>query len=147
MIIIWGSRGLTSQVDSGEFYCPNCDKENTEYVRKQIRPWFTLYFIPLFPCGSADRYIECKQCRGTYTEAVLDMEPPTPVDRLLRHSLESLALGTSIEDVEEQMSEAGIDRQRARLVLEELTRKTRVWECDRCGHHFVREVKQCSRCR
>src|SRR5258707_12629593 len=43
--IIWGSRGITSELSCGEIFCPQCDAQE-EYTLKQVRPYFTLYFIP-----------------------------------------------------------------------------------------------------
>ncbi len=49
-IIIWGSRGLTSTVEDGEFYCPQCDARE-EYTLKQVRPSSRCFSFPFFPLG------------------------------------------------------------------------------------------------
>jgi hypothetical protein len=144
-IVIWGQRGLTRHLDSGRFYCPRCDA-SADYHLKQVRPFFTLYFIPLFPVGSAERYVECRGCGGTFKEEVLDMEPPSESDRLLGHLHNELQTGSSLEDVERRLVGMGMDRDQAREVVEKLAEGD-TWACRDCGDHYVRAVKRCTRCK
>ncbi|GAB5525398.1 MAG: zinc-ribbon domain-containing protein [Roseivirga sp.] len=37
--------------------------------------FFTLYFIPLIPLGSAGEYVECGSCKGTFIPRVLENHP------------------------------------------------------------------------
>ena len=37
--------------------------------------WFTLYFIPCIPMGSAGEYVECTACSGTYAIEILNYNP------------------------------------------------------------------------
>src|SRR5262249_46290782 len=110
-IVIWGSRGLTSTVDSGRFFCPGCGGK-THYDLKQTRPWFTLYFIPIFPTGAGQRYVECRSCGQAYQERVLDFQPPAGGQReeeeepasdegeqALSSAYEDLRRGSSLEKV------------------------------------------------
>ena len=53
-MIIFGTRGVTWNGESGEFVCPGCGGTTQQYTRKTIRRFFTLYFIPLIPL---DRYV------------------------------------------------------------------------------------------
>ena len=73
-MIIFGSRGLTSVVETNQFHCPQCGTMRTGSL-KQVRNFFTLYFIPLIPMGIAGRYIECDSCGGTYGEEILSYDP------------------------------------------------------------------------
>ena len=50
-MIIFGTKGRSIKMDSGEFHCPNCNTQRT-YNKKYVQDWFTLYFIPTFPVGS-----------------------------------------------------------------------------------------------
>jgi uncharacterized tellurite resistance protein B-like protein len=45
------------------------------YAHKKANRFFTLYFIPLIPLGSAGEYIECSACGGTYGVEVLQYNP------------------------------------------------------------------------
>lgn len=73
-MIIWGSRGLTSIVDSSQFHCPQCGSSQPCNL-KQVRTFFTLYFIPLIPLNVAGRYVECNRCSGTFAEEILSYDP------------------------------------------------------------------------
>ena len=73
-MIIFGSRGLTSVVETGQFNCPQCGTPQ-EFRLKQVRNFFTLYFIPLIPLDIAGRYIECGSCRGTFEEEMKTYDP------------------------------------------------------------------------
>ncbi len=73
-MIIWGTRGVTSVVSTGQFNCPQCADVRT-YSLKQVRSFFTLYFIPLIPLNVAGRYIECHSCGGTFVEDVITYDP------------------------------------------------------------------------
>ncbi|MAD81228.1 MAG: hypothetical protein CMJ50_10345 [Planctomycetaceae bacterium] len=73
-MIIWGSRGITSVVESGQFNCPQCETPQN-FNLKQVRNFFTLYFIPLIPLDIAGRYVECGSCRGTFAEEITSYDP------------------------------------------------------------------------
>lgn len=73
-MIIWGSRGLTSVVETDQFHCPQCATEQPCSL-KQVRNFFTLYFIPLIPLDVAGRYVECDSCGGTFDEELLSYDP------------------------------------------------------------------------
>lgn len=73
-MIIWGSRGLTSTVGEGQFNCPKCAAKRT-YRLRQVRNFFTLYFIPVIPLDIAGKYTECTTCSGTFGEEILSYDP------------------------------------------------------------------------
>ena len=73
-IIIWGSRGVTSTSRSGSFHCPQCNRERT-YSHKNVRRFFTLFFIPLIPLDNLGEYIECQTCRSSFKPQVLSFNP------------------------------------------------------------------------
>jgi tellurite resistance protein len=73
-MIIFGTRGVTSRIDNGSFYCPEC-RSTREYAKKRVRRFFTLYFIPVIPLDTLGEYIECKFCKNTFRENVLDYRP------------------------------------------------------------------------
>ena len=73
-LIIFGTRGITSTLKEGRFYCPSCGPD-CAYNHKQVRRYFTLYFIPLIPLDQIGQYIECRRCAGTYKKDVLDYDP------------------------------------------------------------------------
>jgi hypothetical protein len=73
-MIIWGTTNLKSTVGTGIFNCPQCQSE-APYTLKKATQFFTLYFIPLIPLGSQGQFVECNQCKGTFTEEILNYDP------------------------------------------------------------------------
>lgn len=73
-LIIFGTRGVTSSVATGQFNCPGCAAKRA-FVHKRVRRFFTLYFIPIIPLDVVGEYVECQQCRSTYRPEVLSYDP------------------------------------------------------------------------
>ena len=73
-MIIWGSRGLKSEVSRHHFHCPQCSAQR-EGALKQVRNFFTVYFIPIIPLNVAGRYVECTSCAGSFAEEILSHDP------------------------------------------------------------------------
>jgi tellurite resistance protein len=71
MFIVYGTKGVISDLDWGEFACPGCGWARRTYARKSVRRHFTLFFIPLFPVSGATEFIECQSCGGQFDERVL----------------------------------------------------------------------------
>ena len=74
MFVIFGTRGITSTVQLSMFHCPRCGSLR-EGKLKQVRSFFTLYFIPVIPLNVLGRYVECSGCKGTYVEEILQYDP------------------------------------------------------------------------
>jgi hypothetical protein len=74
-MIIFGRRGRTSTKDRGQFTCPKCAQHGA-YELKQVRTWFTLYFIPVFPLNAGVLFVECGACRTHFTPEVLKARLP-----------------------------------------------------------------------
>jgi len=75
-MIFYGTRGITLTGDSGNFICPHCVGEQP-YRRRKVRRFFTLYFIPLIPLNLVGEYVECKSCKNTYNDKVLELKERT----------------------------------------------------------------------
>ena len=73
-MIIFGTRGINRTVDSGQFFCPRCSSDQP-FTKKAVKRFFTLYFIPLIPMGSAGEFIECNGCAGTFAPEILTYDP------------------------------------------------------------------------
>jgi uncharacterized tellurite resistance protein B-like protein len=76
---IFGTRGIPSTRDEGDFYCPVCHGP-CGYEHKRVRKFFTLYFFPVIPLGAVGEYVECQECRGTFPSEVLELSPQAAVD-------------------------------------------------------------------
>jgi len=80
-MIIFGTRGVTSTKEVGEFACPGCAGSSQRYARRSVRRFFTLYFIPVIPLDKISEYIECLRCGGTYREEILDYNPAIQLEK------------------------------------------------------------------
>ena len=74
LLIIFGTRGVTYSVATGEFSCPSCATKR-RYEHKRVRRFFTLYWIPIIPLDTLGEYVECETCRDTFDPAVLSIDP------------------------------------------------------------------------
>lgn len=73
-MIIFGTRGVTTTPEKGDFNCPSCTSVQ-KYGLKRVRRFFTLYFIPLIPLDKLGEYVECVSCKDTYKPHILDYDP------------------------------------------------------------------------
>ncbi len=73
-MIIFGTRTMHSVRKTGVFHCPRCGASQS-YDHKDVKRWFTLYFIPVIPMGTAGSFIQCRRCAGTFNESVLSYDP------------------------------------------------------------------------
>lgn len=73
-MILFGTRGVTSTAERGDFSCPQCSG-TTNYNLKRVRRFFTLYFIPIIPLDKLGEYVECAQCQGTFDPEILSYDP------------------------------------------------------------------------
>jgi tellurite resistance protein len=73
-MIIFGTRGITTTPERGNFHCPRC-QTTRPYNLKRVRRFFTLYFIPVIPLDKLGEYVECPTCQGTYSPEILTYDP------------------------------------------------------------------------
>ena len=70
-MIIFGTTGIKTTIKEGQFHCPQCHSQKN-YRHRKINKFFTLYFIPIIPLGSAGEFVECRSCKGTFVPRVLE---------------------------------------------------------------------------
>ncbi|MCR9159260.1 MAG: zinc ribbon domain-containing protein [Nannocystaceae bacterium] len=89
-MIIFGTRTTNPTAGQGMFNCPRCGPQKP-YTHKKAKRWFTLYFIPVIPLGTAGEYVECGACAGTFDMDALHYDPAAEqaemFDRLRRLSV------------------------------------------------------------
>lgn len=79
MFIIFGTRGIAMKSMSGHFHCAYCGS-NVPFHQKNVRRFFTLFFIPLIPLDTITSYVECQRCRGQFDVNVLNQDlGPDPI--------------------------------------------------------------------
>ena len=74
MFFIAGTKGETTTVEKGEFYCPECSLQTT-YKHNQVHEKITVFFIPIANLNLLGEYIECQNCFNTYKMEILDYNP------------------------------------------------------------------------
>jgi len=106
-MIIFGTRGINSTIKQGQFLCPQC-ASNQNFKHKKVTKFFTLYFIPLIPYGTAGEFVECQTCKGTFVPRVLDYNPTqnqnefqSQYEKAMRHSMVLMMLADGHIDDEE----------------------------------------------
>jgi tellurite resistance protein len=73
VMIIFGTKSLTTTKGKGVFYCPQCRGEKG-YRHRRVRRFFHLYWIPLIPLDLLGEFVECDDCRGTFKTEVKDFD-------------------------------------------------------------------------
>jgi len=65
-MIIFGTKGRISksrEKDTLSKACPQC---GNDLNLSELKKWFTLYFIPIFPYSHVDTFYYCDQCEASY---------------------------------------------------------------------------------
>jgi tetratricopeptide (TPR) repeat protein len=90
-ILLFGTRAIVRDDPNARpvsAVCPRC-QQRADIMGKTYRNWFTLFFIPLFPISSAQRFSQCGNCGAEF-----------PV--------EARTLGTQVAAAEQQQSQRAI---------------------------------------
>ena len=69
MILIFGTRGRitrSSEKDILDKACPNC---SADLELKDLKKWFTLFFMPVFPFNTLDTFYQCNNCESSYKKS------------------------------------------------------------------------------
>jgi len=72
--ILFGSRNRIGPDGHGSIQapCPACHRM-TRLDGMQVKNWFTLYFIPIFPTGSGTRFTQCAACKAQFRANIDEM--------------------------------------------------------------------------
>lgn len=89
-MIIFGTKATRKLLDQGTFDCPQC-QQTANFEKRRARKWFHLYFIPVIPLETFPAYVECKACKGTFVEGVLNASTGATSDAI-RAEFETTAL-------------------------------------------------------
>ncbi|NNF63644.1 MAG: hypothetical protein HKN07_05230 [Acidimicrobiia bacterium] len=114
MLLIWGFKARYKTLESGTFFCPHDGGDRT-YVKREVRRWFTLFFIPLIPLKVLGEFIECTSCRRSYDLVVLTT--PTAA-----HVMDNLANAVRLAVVTIVTADGRVDDDEKRAALEVASR-------------------------
>lgn len=70
---IFGTKSTRKLLDQGSFACPQCQSVSPFEMRR-ARSWFHIYLIPIIPLKTHPSYVECKGCKATFVEGVLNAD-------------------------------------------------------------------------
>lgn len=79
---IIGTRSVTAPFRTGSFACPQCSQPRT-YHHHRVRRFFTLLGFPVIPLRQLGEYLECDDCRATFTLDLLQDAGEMPAERRL----------------------------------------------------------------
>ena len=67
-MIIFGTKGRITNCKSNYDLTNTCPKCGNDLNLSELKKWFTLYFIPVFPYSYVDTFYYCKNCESPYKE-------------------------------------------------------------------------------
>lgn len=70
MFILFGFKVRGKVLDTGTFACPR-EGGDRAYERRELRRWFTLFFVPLIPLNVVGEVVSCTSCGSDWDPAVL----------------------------------------------------------------------------
>ncbi|MFN3149032.1 zinc-ribbon domain-containing protein [Bremerella sp.] len=109
-MIIFGTRGITSTVESNHFNCPQC-RTKRDGSLKNVRTFFTLYFIPVIPMGSRGKYVECHSCGGNFAEEVWSYDPDQEHAETMQKMLRVMIMAALADEEVDRFERAEIKKQ------------------------------------
>ena len=143
-MIIWGTRGRETEIETGTFYCPKCDTQKP-YTRKKVSKYFTLFFIPLFEINKLGEYLQCVGCNLTFKPDVLNIKSVTPEQRQVRMIKRDLSSGTPLQMAQTKLVNSGMDTEAAARIVNQAS-PNEMRECDVCHLTYVAAITKCSKC-
>ncbi|MBX3421234.1 MAG: zinc ribbon domain-containing protein [Pirellulaceae bacterium] len=95
-MIVIGTWDWPKTIETGIFYCPACDSQQN-YRRRRVRPFLTLYFIPVIPIGRRQEQVQCRKCKSQFETSILGDSVPEN-ERTVQSDLIKAAALTILED-------------------------------------------------
>ncbi len=72
-MIIFGFRTRLTRSSKDDFIEKSCPHCSGDLELNDLKKWFTLYFIPIFPFSTIESCYKCNSCSQTYKEEIKDM--------------------------------------------------------------------------
>lgn len=73
-VTIFGKKWVGLSYSKGSFYCPEC-RTQRDYSLKNHKRFVVLLNLPVIPLRSHGKHIECRKCKQTFWESVLECSP------------------------------------------------------------------------
>jgi hypothetical protein len=143
-MIIWGSKGKETILETGDFHCPQCGT-GRKYQRVKLQRYFTLYFIPLFPTKDLAEYVKCAFCQRAYDFDVLQHRPQTHEEYWLHLAKQDLRTGTPIQMVKNKLKLSGMSEPAANQMVDRVV-AAGIRSCPRCSLDYLEIIRACSNC-
>ena len=86
IMVVLGWRTRTRTQGTGTFHCPTEDGRR-RYRIATVHRWLRIGRMPVFPLRQVSTFVECRSCRSTFTEVVLDQDAVEPVENVLTSAL------------------------------------------------------------
>jgi uncharacterized tellurite resistance protein B-like protein len=97
MLIVWGFRTRLKTIAQGLFHCPKCGVDR-QYMHREMRRWFTLFWIPLIPTKKMGTLVECGTCHSKYEERVLQLPTSAAISDSLQLATRALVVRVVLAD-------------------------------------------------
>ena len=151
-MIIFGTRGVTTTPQRGNFHCPSCSTTQS-YALKRVRRFFTLYFIPVIPLDKLGEYVECLSCKDTYKSSVLDYDPAgraldfeAEYHRAIKKVMIHMLLADGVVDDAEVKTAADIYQKVAGRQMEESALRREIDQLQRSGEDLAASLAPLQGC-
>ncbi len=86
MLLIFGMTVRARPMEAGKFHCPNEGGDRT-YTLREMRRWFTVFFMPVLPLKVLGDIVECDACNEQFDRATLRY----PTSATMEHKIEVAA--------------------------------------------------------
>lgn len=136
-------------IGQGEFECPHC-RVGRGYQRKEVRPYLSFYFIPLFPVGKTEDVIQCQTCANLFEPAVIKRQEREKPKRdsladLINGLQNRIAGGEPADYLIRDLTKAGVDLEVALQLVKPLI-GSKPLSCATCGLNYAPNIDTCAEC-
>ena len=142
--ILFGTKGKTTDVARGQFFCPRC-RGVRPYVRKKVTNYFTLYFIPLFPTHELSEFVTCQVCQTSYATDVLKPSAESRALEGVETARAQLKSGLAVQSIVAGLLQAGSSREDAAVAIYAAA-EGKLTACNQCQLLYAGHLAYCSNC-
>jgi hypothetical protein len=146
-MIIFGTKAKFNTIGSGKFHCPRCQQER-DYILKEGKKYFSIYFIPIIPMGDIGQFVECSSCSMTYQPEIINYKPvkkQPDVTRYLNTIKTRLEGGHPVEYMIRDLTAEGLDREVANNMVS-MAIGTERKQCPQCELSYAGHITTCNEC-